>query len=53
MSRKALQIVVGILSLAPITLGLMGFFGGAGRYPEVSDPSLDSNLRFLSALMFG
>ena len=53
MNRRALQVFVGALALVPILLGVSGFLNGAQRYAPATDPTLDSNLRFLFALMIG
>jgi hypothetical protein len=49
--KRALQIVVAILSLLPLGVGTVGFIWGAGFYlPEgTATPKLDSQFRFLSA----
>lgn len=57
MSKRSLQIVLGILAIIPITTGLLGMLGvrdppyvAAGVPPIVI---LDSNLRFYSGVWFG
>ncbi len=49
--KRSLQITLGLLSLLPLTFGLLGLILGAGRFlPEgVVTPDLDSQYRFLSA----
>ena len=49
--RRSLQIIIGILSLLPLTFGILGLVAGAGRFlPDGAvTPSLDSQYRFLSA----
>ena len=53
--KRALQIVVAILSLLPLGVGTFGFVFGAGLFlPEgVATPRLDSQFRFLSAWDLG
>ena len=51
--RKTLQVVTGILAIAPLSAGLIGLSGIYNplfleRLPE--NPVLDSNLRFLNAM---
>ena len=49
--KRALQIIVAILSLLPLGVGTLGFVFGAGLFlPDgVATPKLDSQFRFLSA----
>jgi hypothetical protein len=53
--RRALQVVVALLSLLPLTFGLLGIFFGAGRFlpGEPVPANLDSQFRFLSAWYVG
>jgi hypothetical protein len=53
--RRSLQAVVALLSLLPLTFGLLGVLFGAARFlPGVAVPAnLDSQFRFLSAWYIG
>lgn len=49
--KRSLQVVVALLSLLPLTFGLLGLIGGAARFlpAGVMLPDLDSQYRFMSA----
>jgi hypothetical protein len=53
--KRALQVVVAILSLLPLAFGLLGLVFGVGRFlpPEQVTAGLDSQFRFLSAWYLG
>jgi hypothetical protein len=53
--KKALQVTVAMLSLLPLTFGLLGLFSGVGRFlPQgVPVPDLDSQFRFMSGWYLG
>ncbi len=57
MSKRALQIVTGILGLVPVATGLIGLLGVgdplyvAAHVPH--SPLIDSNLRFFAGLWLG
>lgn len=57
MSRRALQVLTGILALVPILTGLVGMMGlddplyVAAALPR--DATLDSNLRFYAGILCG
>ena len=57
MSRRALQIVMGILGIIPLTAGLLGLLGGVedprygGGVPRIV--VLDSNIRFYAGVWLG
>ena len=57
MSKRALQIVTGILGLIPVATGLIGLLGvgdplyAAAHVPR--SPLVDSNLRFFAGLWLG
>lgn len=48
--KRALQMTIGVLSLLPLSFGLLGLFLGAGMYlpDEAATPKLDSQFRFMS-----
>ncbi len=48
--RRALQLVVLVLSLLPLALGSLGMLFGVKFYisPEIVNPNLDSQFRFMS-----
>jgi hypothetical protein len=53
--RRSLQVVVALLSLLPLTFGVLGVLFGAARFlPDQAVPAnLDSQVRFLSAWYVG
>lgn len=51
--RRALQIITGLLSLLPLSFGLVGIIFGVGRLQPDFNVNLDSQFRFLSAWYFG
>ncbi|MGH8093283.1 MAG: DUF4345 domain-containing protein [Chthoniobacterales bacterium] len=53
--KRALQIIVAVLSLLPLGIGTLGFIFGASLFlaPGVATPKLDSQFRFLSAADIG
>jgi hypothetical protein len=57
MSKRALQIMMGILALIPVATGLIGFFGLRDplyvRFGVVPNVVLDSNLRFFAGIWLG
>jgi Domain of unknown function (DUF4345) len=48
--KRALQVTVAILSLLPLTFGMLGLILGAGMYvpAEAVTPKLDSQFRFMA-----
>jgi hypothetical protein len=56
-SRRALQIVTGILGVIPVTTGLIGLLGLRDplyvRFGVVPNVVLDSNLRFFAGVWIG
>ncbi len=50
--KRGLQIVLGIVSLIPLTFAVLGVFGGASYFmPDGGYPAaLDNQLRYLSAI---
>jgi hypothetical protein len=57
MSKRALQVSMGILALIPLGTGLVGFLGLNDplyvRFGVVPNAALDSNLRFFSGVWLG
>ena len=52
--RRGLQITLGVLSVIPLSFGLIGFlFGAEPRQGGVVSAELDSQFRFLSAWYVG
>jgi Domain of unknown function (DUF4345) len=53
--KRALQITVALLSLLPLTFGVLGLTVGVGRFlpGAVVPPDLDSQFRFMSAWYLG
>ena len=53
--KRALQVIVAVLSLLPLAVGTLGFISGAGLFlpADVATPKLDSQFRFLSAWDIG
>lgn len=49
--KRALQIVVAILALIPITAGGWGALAGTGMFGDIADISLDSHFRYVSGLL--
>ena len=49
--KKALQIILIVLSLIPLFFGITGIVLGAGRWlpPEAVTPAIDNQYRYLSA----
>jgi Domain of unknown function (DUF4345) len=49
--KRALQVVMALLSLLPLAVGILGFIRGAGLLAPaaVVTPKLDSQFRFMSA----
>ena len=56
-SRRALQIVTGLLGVIPVATGLIGLLGLRDplyvHFGVVPNPALDGNLRFFSGLWLG
>ena len=48
--KRALQVTLAVLSLLPLTFGMLGLFLGVGMYipAEAATPKLDSQFRFMS-----
>ena len=48
--KRALQIVLGVLSLVPLTIAVLGLLFGAGRLlpAEVVTPNFDSHYRYVT-----
>ena len=53
--KRALQVTIAVLSLLPLSVGLLGLFLGAGMYTpaEAVTPKLDSQFRFMSGWDIG
>jgi len=53
--KRALQLVLGVLSLLPLAVGSLGFVHGAALLasPDTATPKLDSQYRFMSAWDIG
>jgi hypothetical protein len=53
--KRALQVIVAVLSVLPLAVGALGFIFGAGLFLSagVATPKLDSQFRFLSAWDIG
>jgi hypothetical protein len=49
--KRALQLILGLLSLLPLIVGTLGFIDGAALLssPDTVTPKLDSQYRFMSA----
>ena len=53
MLKRALQITIGILSLLPLTFGVLGIIYGIERFDVTLNSNLDSQFRFLSTWYLG
>lgn len=53
MSKRLLQITLVILSLLPLTFGLLGIIYGSERFGTALNSNLDSQFRFLSTWYLG
>lgn len=53
MTKRPLQITIGILSLLPLTFGILGIIFGSERFGVAPNPNLDSQFRFLSSWYLG
>ncbi|MBE7210775.1 MAG: DUF4345 domain-containing protein [Gluconacetobacter diazotrophicus] len=51
MSRRALQVVVALLALVPVSAGLFGALEGAVAFGAALPPGPDSQFRYLSGLL--
>lgn len=53
MSKRLLQVTLAILSLLPLTFGILGILYGVERFDISQNPELDSQFRFLSTWYLG
>lgn len=53
MLKRVLQITIGILSLLPLTFGVLGIIYGIERFEVTLNSNLDSQFRFLSTWYLG
>lgn len=53
MTKRPLQITIAVLSLLPLTFGVLGVIFGSERFGIAPNPNLDSQFRFLSSWYLG